>query len=67
MCYLVTVNGGGIKKAKGVNRNIVDSMRHKEYVNLLFGGGLMKHNMKRIQSKLYRIGNYEVCKISVMF
>ena len=67
MCYLVTVNGGGIKKAKGVNRNIVDSMRHKEYVNLLFGGGLMRHNMKRIQSKLYRIGNYEVCKISVMF
>ena len=61
------VNGGGIKKAKGVNRNIVDSMRHKEYVNLLFGGGLMRHNMKRIQSKLYRIGNYEVCKISVMF
>ena len=67
MCYLVMVNGGGIKKAKGVNRNIVDSMRHKEYVNLLFGGGLMRHNMKRIQSKLYRIGNYEVCKISVMF
>ena len=67
MCYLVTVNGEGIKKAKGVNRNIVDSMRHKEYVNLLFGGGLMRHNMKRIQSKLYRIGNYEVCKISVMF
>ena len=25
----------------------------------------MRHNMKRIQSKLYRIGIYDVCKISL--
>ena len=25
----------------------------------------MRHNMKRIQSKLHRIGNYDACKISL--
>ena len=25
----------------------------------------MKHNMKRIQSKLHKIGTYDVCKISL--
>ena len=25
----------------------------------------MRHNMKRIQSKLHRIGTYDVCKISL--
>ena len=25
----------------------------------------MRHNMKRIQSKLHRIGTYNVCKISL--
>ena len=28
---------------------------------------MIRHNMKRIQSKLYRIGNYDVCKISLSF
>ena len=27
--------------------------------------GWMRHNMKRIQSKLHRIGNYDACKISL--
>ena len=26
---------------------------------------MMKHNMKRIQSKLHKIGTYNVCKISL--
>ena len=31
----------------------------------MFNKKIMKHNMKRIQSKLYRIGIYDVCKISL--
>ena len=30
----------------------------------MFNKKVIKHNMKRIQSKLHRIGTYEVCKIS---
>ena len=26
---------------------------------------MIRHNMKRIQSKLHRIGNYDLCKISL--
>ena len=41
-------DGGGIKKAKCVNKNVVDDIGHKEYVDVLFGWGLMRHNMKKI-------------------
>ena len=53
---MVTVDDKEIKKAKDANKNTVDSIRHKEYVDVLFGRGLMRHSMKRIQSKLPRIG-----------
>ena len=36
MYSLVTIDGGESKKAKGVNKNIVDSIRHKEYGGILF-------------------------------
>ena len=36
MYYLVTANNEEIKKAKGVNKNVVKSMRHKEYVDAFF-------------------------------
>ena len=65
MYSLVTVNGGGIKKAKGVNRNVVDSMKHKGHNDLLFDKRLMRHSMKRIQSKSHSIGIYDACKISL--
>ena len=53
-----------IEKAKHVNKNIADSIRHKEYVDVLFGRDLIRHSMKRSQSKLHRFGTYHVCKIS---
>ena len=53
-----------VKKAKGVNKNVVKNTRHKEFV-VLFNKKVMKHNMKRIQNKLHRIGTYDVCKISL--
>ena len=36
-----------VKKAKGVNKNVVKNTRHKEFV-VLFNKKVMKHNMKRI-------------------
>ena len=44
-----------VKKAKGVNN---------KYIDVLFNIKIMKHKMKRIQSKLHKIGTYDVCKIS---
>ena len=58
MCSLVSADGKKNKKAKSVNRNIVRNTRHKEFefVNVLFNKKLIRHRMKKIQSKLCRIG-----------
>ena len=63
MYSLIAIDGEENKKAKEVNKSIVRSIRHKEFVDVLFGRKLMRHRMKRIQSKLHRIGTYDVCKI----
>ena len=57
----ISVDDEEVTKAKGVHKKI----RHKEFVDVLFNKNVMRHNMKRIQSKLHRIGTYNVCKISL--
>ena len=54
-----------LKNAKGVNKNVVKNMRQKEYVDVLFNKYFIRHKMKRIQSKLHRIGTYDICKFSL--
>ena len=61
---LFIVDNEGIKKAKGINKNVVKSIMHKKYVDVLFARGLVRHNMKRVQSRLYRTGTYDVWKTS---
>ena len=56
MYSLIAVDSEEVKKAKGVNKNVVKKMRHKEFADVLFNGKMIRHNMKRIQSKLHRIG-----------
>ena len=56
--FLVNVEGEENKKAKRVNKNVVKNTRHKEFVDVLFNKKLIKYRMKRIQSKLQRIGTY---------
>ena len=51
-----------VTKAKEVNRKI----RYKEFADALFNKKMIGHNMKRIQSKLHRIGTYDVFKISLL-
>ena len=58
---LIDVDNEKVTKAKGVNKKI----RHKEIVDVLFNRKVIRHNMKRIQSKLHKIGTYDVCKISL--
>ena len=48
-----------VNKEKGVNLKL----RHKEYVDVLFNKKLARHKMKRIQSKLHKIGTYNKFKL----
>ena len=60
---LISVDNEELTKAKGVNKKI----RHKEFVDVLFNKKVIRHNMKRIQSKLHKIGTYDSCKISLSY
>ena len=62
MYSLIAVDNKEIKKAKGGNKNVVKNTRRKEFVDVLFNKKMMRHRMKRIQSKLHRIGTYDVVK-----
>ena len=53
------------KKAKGVNKNVVAKISYNEYKDVLLNDKCLSHSMNRIQSKDYRIGTYEIHKISL--
>ena len=40
-------------------------IKSNEYVEYLFNKKVVRHNMKRIQSKLHEIGTYKVFQISL--
>ena len=61
MCSLISVDDEEVTKAKGINKKI----KHKEFVGVLFNKKVIRHNMKGIQSKLHKIGTYNVSKISL--
>ena len=58
-------NNNEYKKAKGVNRNVVATISHKKYQNVLLNNKCIRHTMNRIQSKDHRIETYEINKISL--
>ena len=53
------------KNAKGVNKNVVSTISHNEYKDVLLNDKYLRHLMNRIQSKDHRIGTYEINKISL--
>ena len=56
----------GLKsKTYSFTQGVNEKIRHKEFVDVLFNKKVRRDNMKRIQSKLYRTGTYDVCKISL--
>ena len=61
MYSLNDVDDKEVTKAKGV----ITKIRHKEFVDVLFNKKMIRYTMKRIQSKLYKVGSYDVCKISL--
>ena len=62
--YLFLVDNNEHKKAKGVNKNIVATISHNEYKNVLLNNKCIRRSMNRIQSKDHRIGTYEINKVS---
>ena len=62
--YLVYYNSEN-KKAKGMNRNVVATTRHKEYKDVLLNKKCFRHSMNRIQSKCHKLGTYEISQISL--
>ena len=52
-----------IKRAKGVNKNVVATISHNEYKDALLNNKCLRHLMNRIQRKNYIIGIYEINKI----
>ena len=61
MYSLISVNDEEVTKAKGINKKL----KHKEFADVLFNKKVIRHNMKRILSKLHKIGTYDVYKISL--
>ena len=61
MYSLINVYDREVNKAKGINKKL----RHEEYVDVLLNKKVVRHNMKRIKSKLHEIGTYYVFKISL--
>ena len=61
MYSLTSIDDEEVTKVKGVNKKI----RHKKFVYVWFNKNVIRHNMKRIQSKLHRIGTFDICKISL--
>ena len=56
MYSLISVDDEEVTKAKGVNKKI----RYKEFIDVLFNKKVIRRNMKRIQSKLNKIGTYDI-------
>ena len=50
-----------VNKAKGVNLKL----KHKEYVNVLFGKKVLRHKMKRTLSERHNVGTYLLNKVSL--
>ena len=59
MYSFISADNMEVNKAKGINKKL----RHEEYVDVLFNKKVARHNMKRIQSKLNKIGTYDVFKM----
>ena len=62
--YLVDDNSEH-KRAKSVNRNVVATISHNEYKDVLLNKKCLRHSMNRIQSKDHKIGIYEINQISL--
>ena len=64
--YSFLVDSNEHKKAKSVNnRNVVATIGHIKFKDVLLENKCLRHSMNRIQSKDHRIETYEINKISL--
>ena len=54
-------------KAKGVNKNVIETISYNEYKDVLLNKKFLRHSMNRIQSKDHKIVTYEISKISLSY
>ena len=65
MYYFLVDDISEHKKAKCVNKNVVEIISRSEDKDDLLNKKCLRHSMNRIQSKDHRIGTYEINKISL--
>ena len=65
MQSIKNVDGKENKTGKRVNKSVVKNIKHEKYIDVLFNKKVAGHVMKRIQSKLHKIGTYNVFKNSL--
>ena len=58
-------NNSEHKKAKDVNKNVVATISHNGYKDVLLNKKRLRHSINRIQSKDHRVGIYEINQISL--
>ena len=60
----ITNNDLECKKAKGINKNVVDDeLKYEDYKNVLSNGSHTRHEMNGIQSKHHNLGTYRINKV----
>ena len=64
--YLIDDNGEH-KKAKGVTRNVLATISHNEYKDVLFNKNFLRFFMNKTQSKDHKIWIYEINKTSLSY
>ena len=65
ICSFLVSNNSQHEKAKDVNRNIVATIRHNEYKDVLLKNKCLRQSMNKIQSKDHKIETYDINKISL--
>ena len=60
--YSFLIDNSEHKKARGVNRNVVETKSHNDYNDVLLNNKCMRLSMNRIQNNRHRIGTYEISK-----
>ena len=60
--YSFLVDNNEHKKAKGGNKNVVATIRHNEYKDVLLNKKCIRHSMNRIHCKNHRVGTYDSAK-----
>ena len=62
MYFIKNIDGKESNTAKGVNI----ATEFNEFKDILFNKKIMRHKMRRIQSKKHKLGTYEINKISLL-